>query len=42
MLLSMIELLPQVDTLYLDLGKAVAEISKIEKQIIRKTENIFG
>jgi diadenosine tetraphosphate (Ap4A) HIT family hydrolase len=42
MLLSNIEALSEVDeSLFTQLGKVVAEIAKVEKEIFRKTENIF-
>lgn len=43
MLLSNIESLSAVDeSLFTQLGKVVAEIAKVEKEMIRKTENIIG
>lgn len=43
MLLDSIESLSEVDeTVFIQLGKVVAEISKIEKQIIRATENLIS
>ena len=42
MIISNIESLSEVDeTLFTQLGKVVAEISKIEKQLISEVENIF-
>jgi hypothetical protein len=42
MLLSNIESLSEVDeSLFTQLGKVVAEISKVDKQILRATENII-
>lgn len=41
MLLSNIEALSEVDeSVYTQLGKVVAEISKVIKEILRKTKNI--
>ena len=43
MLLSNIESLSEVEeTVFTQLGKVVAEISKIEKQIVRATENLIS
>ena len=42
MLLSNIESLSEIDeSLFTQLGKVVAEIWKLEKEIVRKTENQF-
>ena len=42
MLLSNIESLSEVEeSVFTQLGKIVAEISKLEKQIIRQTKNII-
>lgn len=42
MLLSNIESLSEVDeSLFTQLGKVVAEISKVDKQLLRATENII-
>lgn len=42
LILSDIETLSEVEgTVFLQLGKVVAEISKLEKQITRQTENII-
>lgn len=42
MLFSNIESLSEIDdSLFTQFGKVEAEILKIEKQIVRKTENIF-
>jgi len=42
MIITNIESLSEVDeTLFTQLGKVVAEISQIEKQLLRKVENIF-
>lgn len=42
LILSDIETLSEVEgTVFLQLGKVVAEISKLEKQINRQTENII-
>ena len=43
MLLNDIESMSQVDdSLYLQLGKVVSEVSKKEKELIRETENIIN
>lgn len=43
MLLSDIESLSEVDeSVFTKLGKVVAEIWQVNKEIIRKTENIIG
>lgn len=42
LILSDIQTLSEVEgTVFLQLGKVVAEISKLEKQITRQTENII-
>lgn len=42
MLLSNIESLSEVDELlFTQLGKVVAEISKVDKQLLRATENLI-
>lgn len=42
LILSQIYSLSEVDeNLFTQLGKVAAEIHKIEKEIVRKTENIF-
>lgn len=42
MILSDIESLSEVgENLFTQLGKVVAEISKLEKQLVRKTENLI-
>lgn len=43
MLLSDIESLSEIEeSVFTQLGKVVAEISKIKKEIIRKVQNIIG
>jgi hypothetical protein len=42
LILSDIEYLSEVDaTVFIHLGRVVAEISKLERQILRETENQF-